>query len=99
MRIKNGTRPKAEIIENLNAFGFLADVDLYDKGYDFFLFFGGTIKGQVIPFLLASPHLETFKVTDKKARVIATQDSVELNEEPWYKALLEAIYKPSEAKS
>ncbi len=99
MRIKNGTRPKAEILENLTAFGFLAAVDLYDRGYDLILFFGGTIKGQVIPCLLASPHLETFKVTDKKARVIATQDSVELNEEPGYKALLEAIYKPSEAKS
>ncbi len=97
MKTFNGTRPRVDIEKNLKAYGFEENASLYDGGSDFIDFYNGTIKGELIFLVMVDPAFGRFIVSNVKGKVIASEYSENLDDKPWYCALLDAIYKPLEA--
>lgn len=103
MKQFKGCKKTKDIVEGMEAKGFVADTNNYDKGGDFIFFEGGIYlnddarKADVkLPVMIAVGVLGSFFVkshlTDK---IIATENSAELDGEPWYLELLDTIYVQS----
>lgn len=94
MKQFGGVRPIVEIERNLKGYGFIKDTYSYDQGGDFIDFLFGEINGKDIPQLLIDPFSGRFLARVEGFPLTVTHTSGGLDSEPWYSALLDAIYVP-----
>lgn len=88
MKMYGGLRKLHDMIDKLEAASYLVDTAAYDRGGDWLYAYYDAYR------LAINAVNGRFSVAKRDGKVIATESSAEMDDDPWYAELCDCLYYP-----